>query len=124
MRAEGAVPVKGTIESVSEHGGGNPVQAITLWGAWIWSERTRGDVLSDKNRPWAAIMEPTHVPWGWLRRLVAEVTGSSRTKFSPPTTVPERTSTTGAFAVPVSMTATTTPLPVTPWPWSVAAPVS
>src|SRR5437899_12841955 len=124
MRAEGAVPITGTIERVSEDGEGKPVQAITLSGAWIRSDCTRGDVLSKKNVPWAAIIEPTHVPWGWLRRLVAEVTGSSRTKFSPPTTVPERAPTTGELAVPVSMTATTTPWPVTPWLWSVAAPVS
>src|SRR5213593_3461433 len=124
MRAEGAVPIIGTIERVAEHGGGNPVQAVTLSGAWILSDRTSLDVLSKTKSAWAAIMEPTSVPWGSLRRLVAEVTGSSRTKFSPPTTEPERAPTTGELAVPVSMTATTTPWPVTPWLWSVAAPVS
>ena len=95
MRAEGAVPIIGTIERVAEHGGGNPVQAVTLSGAWILSDRTSLDVLSKTKSAWAAIMEPTSVPWGSLRRLVAEVTGSSRTKFSPPTTEPERAPTTG-----------------------------
>ena len=58
------IPGCETIERVSEHGGGKPVQAITLSGAWIRSDRTRLDVLSKRKVAWAAIMEPTHVPWG------------------------------------------------------------
>src|SRR5262245_55470093 len=104
MRASGATPITGTAQAATAGGfGQGPTMAS---GAWSLSEATSRDAFEKPKVAWPAITVPTQVPCGSLLRLVADVTGSSVTKFSPPITVPVSVGTTGALVVPVSMTPT------------------